>query len=270
MNGKNRCRILKDIRKKIAEENDIEYITTECKYQGDCPGTCPKCESEVRYLERELERKRGLGKRVAIAGIAVGVTATATGCTPDVLSFFNGDTLQGETEYQGVPVAEYSQNENSIKNESGVSNVSMQGDFVMVDGEMPDTMGVEPEISEEETATAGILPPESLPEITNPYPDIMGDYAVLYLPIEEAVNMTEAEIMNELVNWSRKYIDYEWRENITYRYANSTLYMTDDGRYIEVFFDEEGFCKSVNIFKEELMGEPSVEEPLQGDMPVCP
>ena len=262
MNGKNRCRILKDIRKKIAEENDIEYITTECKYQGDCPGTCPKCESEVRYLERELERKRGLGKRVAIAGIAVGVTATATGCTSDIFSFFFDDTLQGAME------AEYSQNENSIKNESGVSEVSMQGDFVMVDGEMPDTMGVEPEISEEETATAGILPPEdSLPEITNPYPDIMGDYAVFYLPIEDAVNMTEAEIMKELVNWSRKYIDYEWRENITYRYANSTLYMTDDGRYIEVFFDEEGFCKSVNVFEEELMGVPSVVEPLMGDMP---
>lgn len=263
MNGKNRCRILKDIRKKIAEENNIEYVTTECKYKGDCPGTCPKCESEVRYLERELERKRGLGKRVAIAGIAVGVTATATGCTPNVLSFFNGDTLQGETEYQGAPVAEYSQNENSIKNESGVSEISMQGDIVMVDGEMP-------EISAEETATAGILPPddESLPEITNPYPDIMGDYATLYLPIEDAVNMTESEIMKELVNWSRKYIDYEWQKNITYRYANSTLYMTDDGRYIEVYYDEEGFCKSVNVFEEEIMGEePVIEEPLMGDMP---
>lgn len=256
MNGKNRCRILKDIRKKIAEENNIEYVTTECKYKGDCPGTCPKCESEVRYLERELERKRGLGKRVAIAGIAVGVTATATGCTSDIFSVFKDDTLAGAME------AEFSQNENSIKNESGVSEISMQGDIVMVDGEMP-------EISAEETATAGILPPEdSLPEITNPYPDIMGDYEVFYLPIEEAVNMTEAEIMKELVNWSRKYIDYEWRENITYRYANSTLYMTDDGRYIEVFFDEDGFCKSVNIFEEELMGEePVIEEPLMGDMP---
>lgn len=262
MNGKNRCRILKDIRKKIAEENDIEYITTECKYKGDCPGTCPKCESEVRYLERELERKRGLGKRVAIAGIAVGVTATATGCTSDIFSVFKDDTLMGEpTEYQSNKVAEYSQNENSIKNESGVSEISMQGDIVMVDGEMP-------EISAEETATAGILPPEdSLPEITNPYPDIMGDYATLYLPIEDAVNMTESEIMKELVNWSRKYIDYEWQKNITYRYANSTLYMTDDGRYIEVFFDEDGFCKSVNVFEEELMGEePEIEEPLMGDV----
>lgn len=257
MNGKNRCRILKDIRKKIAEENDIEYITTECKYQGDCPGTCPKCESEVRYLERELERKRGLGKKVAIAGIAVGVTATATGCTSDIFSLFNGDTLQGEpTEYQSAPVAEYSQNENSIKNESGVSEVSMQGDIVMVDGEMPDTMGEEPEISEEETATAGILPPpESLPEITNPYAGVKGIFVAFPFSVNEAVEKNVADVKAALVDWKREYIDYEWRENITYRYANSTLYMTDDGRYIEVFFDEEGFCKSVNIFTEELMGD---------------
>ena len=261
MNGKNRCRILKDIRKKIAEENDIEYITTECKYQGDCPGTCPKCESEVRYLERELERKRGLGKRVAIAGIAVGVTATATGCTSDIFSLFNGDTLQGETEYQGNIVAEYSQNENSIKNESGVSDVSMQGDIVMVDGEMP-------AISEEETATAGILPPEeSLPEITNPYAGVQGVFIAFPLSINEAVDKNVSEVKAELVDWKRKYIDYEWRENIQYRYANSTVYMADDGRYIEVFFDENDFCKSVNIFVEELMGEPSIEEPLMGDMP---
>ncbi|MBQ1206323.1 MAG: hypothetical protein IIX67_03875 [Clostridia bacterium] len=161
MNGKNRCRILKDIRKKIAEENDIEYITTECKYKGDCPGTCPKCESEVRYLERELERKRGLGKRVAIAGIAVGVTATATGCTSDIFSVFKDDTLMGEpTEYQSNKVAEYSQNENSIKNESGVSEVVTDGELVEIIGEMPESSIDEP--------TAGVLPPddESLPEIT--------------------------------------------------------------------------------------------------------
>lgn len=262
MNGKNRCRILKDIRKKIAEENNIEYVTTECKYQGDCPGTCPKCESEVRYLERELERKRGLGKRVAIAGIAVGVTATATGCTSDIFSVFNGDTLMGAME------AEYSQNENSIKNESGVSEISMQGDIVMVDGEMPDTMGAEPEISEEETATAGILPPEdSLPEITNPYAGVKGIFVAIPFSVNEAVEKNVADVKAALVDLKREYIDYEWRENIQYRYQGSTLFMADDGRYIEVFFDEEGFCKSVNIFEEELMGEPSVVEPLMGDMP---
>ena len=55
MKGKKRCKILKEIRQQIAQNNDIEFITSECKHQGDCPGTCPKCEAEVRYLERELE-----------------------------------------------------------------------------------------------------------------------------------------------------------------------------------------------------------------------
>ena len=41
--GKQTCKILKDIRRQIAEANDIEYITSECQYKGDCTGTCPKC-----------------------------------------------------------------------------------------------------------------------------------------------------------------------------------------------------------------------------------
>ena len=52
--GKQTCKILKEIRKQIAAENDIKLVIEECTYQGDCRGTCPKCEAEVRYLEREL------------------------------------------------------------------------------------------------------------------------------------------------------------------------------------------------------------------------
>ena len=62
--GKQTCKILKDIRRQIAEANDIEFITSECQYQGDCLGTCPKCEAEVRYLEQQLERKRMAGKAI--------------------------------------------------------------------------------------------------------------------------------------------------------------------------------------------------------------
>ena len=57
--GKQICKILKEIRQRIAEENDIELITSECSYKGDCQGTCPKCEAELRYLEQELERQQG-------------------------------------------------------------------------------------------------------------------------------------------------------------------------------------------------------------------
>ena len=82
MHGKKKCKILKEIRKQIAKDNDITYITTECKHQGNCKGTCPKCEAEVRYLEAELEKRRMAGKQVVVAGIAAAMMMTAS-CTPE-------------------------------------------------------------------------------------------------------------------------------------------------------------------------------------------
>lgn len=71
--GKQTCRILKEIRRQIAEANDIAFITAECQYKGDCPGTCPKCEAEVCYLEQELAHRRMTGKLVTLAGISAGM-----------------------------------------------------------------------------------------------------------------------------------------------------------------------------------------------------
>lgn len=78
--GKQTCKILKEIRKQIAAENDIELVVSECTYQGDCLGTCPKCESEVRYLERELEKRQRLGKAAVFAGMSIGTLLTAAAC----------------------------------------------------------------------------------------------------------------------------------------------------------------------------------------------
>jgi len=71
--GRQTCKILKEIRKRIAEENGIEYAIAECHYKGECLGTCPRCEAEVRYLEQALERKRVAGKVVSLLGISVGL-----------------------------------------------------------------------------------------------------------------------------------------------------------------------------------------------------
>ena len=90
MNGKSKCKILKDIRRQIAHENDIDLVISECKYQGDCAGTCPKCESEVRYLEQELRKRQQMGKAVAVAGIAAALVVTSAGCT---LTQTGGDPL---------------------------------------------------------------------------------------------------------------------------------------------------------------------------------
>ena len=68
--GKQTCKILKEIRRQIAEANGIEFATSECRYKGDCLGTCPKCEAEVRYLEEQLHAHSLAGKAIALAGIS--------------------------------------------------------------------------------------------------------------------------------------------------------------------------------------------------------
>ena len=103
MNGKSKCKVLKDIRKKIAEANDIAYITSECKYQGDCSGTCPKCEAEVRYLEEELTKRKNLGKIVAVAGIAATLVVASAGCNVTFPNQTAGAPLSQETTYQTQP-----------------------------------------------------------------------------------------------------------------------------------------------------------------------
>ena len=80
--GKQTCKILKEIRKQIAAENDIKLVIEECTYQGDCKGTCPKCEAEVRYLERELEKRQRMGKAAIFAGMTIGTAITAASCGP--------------------------------------------------------------------------------------------------------------------------------------------------------------------------------------------
>ena len=74
--GKSTCKLLKDIRQQIADANGISYRPKECHHKGDCTGTCPACEEEIRYLERELKARKGNGFGMKVAGIAAGICAT--------------------------------------------------------------------------------------------------------------------------------------------------------------------------------------------------
>ena len=71
---------MKEIRRQIAADNDIDLVIEECTYKGDCLGTCPRCEAEVRYLERELEKRQRMGKVAVIAGLSLGTMLTASSC----------------------------------------------------------------------------------------------------------------------------------------------------------------------------------------------
>lgn len=92
MKGKEKCKILKEIRAQIAAANDIAWVTEECPHKGDCRGTCPKCEAEVRKLERELERRRALGKTIAVVGLSAGIITNTVACA-ELSSIGNSSTL---------------------------------------------------------------------------------------------------------------------------------------------------------------------------------
>ena len=93
--GKEICKILRQIRREIARENDIALVTTECCHKGSCTGTCPKCEEEVRYLEEQLADRKRIGRITRVVGVSVGLAALApallAACDP-----IKGPDIQGD------------------------------------------------------------------------------------------------------------------------------------------------------------------------------
>jgi hypothetical protein len=90
--GKQTCRILKEIRRQIAEANEIEFVTSVCRFKGECLGTCPKCEEEVQYLEKQLRSRQLMGKVINLAGISVGA-----------LSLLSPFGVQSQTPVDAIP-----------------------------------------------------------------------------------------------------------------------------------------------------------------------
>lgn len=53
--GKQKCEILKSIRRRVAEIYGLKYNPDECTHEGDCLGTCPKCDAELEDIQLQLE-----------------------------------------------------------------------------------------------------------------------------------------------------------------------------------------------------------------------
>lgn len=101
MIGKQKCKALKEIRKQIADANDIPYVVSQCTYKGECTGTCPKCEEELAYLEKELEKRKKLGKAIIIGGICAGVCVGTTKCASAVVDYCS-ENFFGTIETKGA------------------------------------------------------------------------------------------------------------------------------------------------------------------------
>lgn len=67
--GKRICNVLKAIRQRIADANAIPIDNDECQHEGDCPGTCPKCDAEVEYITKVLEQRTKEKKPVDLKGL---------------------------------------------------------------------------------------------------------------------------------------------------------------------------------------------------------
>ncbi|MCM1216895.1 MAG: hypothetical protein NC548_20545 [Lachnospiraceae bacterium] len=206
MKGKEKCRALKEIRRQIAEKNDIPYAVSQCTHQGDCKGTCPKCESELRYLERELAIRQGLGKAVTIAGISIGACTTFAACSPtDVAANFSENIRTGNGQTAGsLPVAGNESDEvldGDIllfeENDGEAVPEPVTGEVLPEDSSEPANSDADDTSSEREDFLAGFLEiPDSEPDET--LPEIEG---VLPLPSgaepDEAVSELEGDIAIE-------------------------------------------------------------------------
>ena len=173
MKGKEKCKALKEIRRQIAKKNDIPFAVSQCTHQGYCKGTCPKCESELRYLERELAIRQGLGKAVAIAGISIGACTAFTACSPmdtvtDFLENIGRDELAGDV----MPVPDTEDDDTLAGNvelfewEGGITEPETGENLPDTEGTMP--MPPSPNPDETTPAIDGQipLPPSPAPDET--------------------------------------------------------------------------------------------------------
>lgn len=52
---RDKCPVLKEIRRTVAARHGIPLKIPECTYRGRCPGTCPRCEAELDTINRWLQ-----------------------------------------------------------------------------------------------------------------------------------------------------------------------------------------------------------------------
>ena len=70
MNGIEKCRLLREIRKRLCEDNGLPFTEEECPNEHPgCRGTCPACELHLLSLNKMLEELKRNGKKIIYDGI---------------------------------------------------------------------------------------------------------------------------------------------------------------------------------------------------------
>lgn len=66
MTNQEKRELLRDLRRALAQLNDIPVLSSEEPCAPDCDGSCPVCEAELRWLEAELNRRAAEGKPIRL------------------------------------------------------------------------------------------------------------------------------------------------------------------------------------------------------------
>lgn len=217
--GKKICNQLKAVRQQIADENGIPFEVKECTHTGDCLGTCPRCEAEVRYLERELSRRLSVGKAATVAGLTLSLVACGGS---------GGSTLATDTPLPG---------DTSLP----ASGSDYPDDSLIVMG-----FEGEPEVSKECELTGIIVPTEDEPF---PIPD---DIEI----IERNENDTAAE--EEVCVFPEEYPSFPGGDEALYKYIDDNLRYPEKAReegitgtvVIRFVVEKDGSLSNVSIARE--------------------
>lgn len=202
---KEKCRELKRIRGRIAEDLGIELRQRECTYEGYCSGTCPACRKEEMQLNAALLKRQlqgaNLKGRAAATGLAAAAALCLAGCTPPEQNEIDGmvESLSALSGDGSLPAGEQTEGEFLPEEDTwkdGPTAGQTEGEFLPEEGTGKDgpTAGqtdagawsieqLEGEIP------AGFLenPEQSEYETPGEYVELEGDVA--YLP--ESSEMTE-------------------------------------------------------------------------------
>ena len=129
--GRARCEVLKSIRREIARNNDIALEERECRYSGNCLGTCPLCEYEVEMLNRQLSQK---------GNSDISVSKTITERIADLRNSSVRDVLMG------IALTEREQGEDAVDNDRILGRMErdvLDGDIIPPPVIIPDNPGTE-------------------------------------------------------------------------------------------------------------------------------
>ena len=121
MTGKEKCQKLKVIRKNLADELGINLQQSECTYEGECKGTCPKCKREESILNSALVKKGA----VVLGAAALSVSLAA--CNP-----LGGD-VQGNMEPPQVEEPTDLSGEVEVQDPSGCDIDNPSNDGIQVE-----------------------------------------------------------------------------------------------------------------------------------------